>query len=459
MDIQSKRFATILILCCFFSFTFAQNWEVSVNYSSIENKISVKALPPLNASNEKISFQQNILGANPKTNLQAAYYVNSEQKKLELKSLQSPFELNDLVYFEYEILLNNQTNVATRAILNFNPILLVNWSEILFQTKDDALISIYFFVDEKQYALPVQTLSQWKSTISEIKPLKPLVEINKISVATNVANTDLKVLMEQTLKNFKYFEAGETKDLYIIFANDSLPSGGAYFQDKIVVYLDAKIIGQDQWLMQQIILHELFHGVSPYKIHPELEAILLDKNWLAEATPEYLSWMYLLQESIISEQEFIAAMEQKLRDMQPFQTVSLNDMSLEIYRKPEYYQAFYTKGCIALFLLDLRIFETTKGMLNIHNLILGKFPELDGEKQLELNNLMHEMEEELVYNNSAYSFNKFISSYGWLYEKQKVMGIDEKTQEAILRKENITYQKMASNEQKELWKRFISKMI
>ena len=411
-------------------------------------------MPDYSASDSvSIDFSKSVLGQNFKENIQLWRLNKGEFEK---SAVQAPFYASFKAGFSYEIDLSKSTHIPSKAYLNYGSLQIANWQEILFDSDKDFDVNIVFVKDTNRYELGQKKLSESKANPSKIIPAKLLLNLNQISVYANLATNEVKAQLEKTLKHFNYLDEG--MELALIFANDSFATGGISYDKMAIVYIDAKTSDSNpKFALQQTVLHELFHKISPYKIRPEKEAYLLDKNWLAEATPEYLALHYQLKNALITEADFIAQMEQKLRLADKFSGKSLNEMSLEVYRNANYYEAFYAKGCIALFLLDLKLYQESEGDISVINLILGNFPELNEERQLYITNLMHDQEQALIYHEGSFAMNEYLAPFVWLYQKQIVLPFTNGSETAEIRRENIIPNKMADAEQKSLWEGFSSK--
>lgn len=456
MDISQKRIKAILSFLLFFTFAQAQHWDVRLIYSKTDTSetLAVDIMPVYQKGDTfLIDFPLSILGQNFKENLKS---WNIVEGKIELVSIKAPFQLSNTTGFAYEIDLKKSTHIPSKAYLNYGTIQLANWQEILFDCNKNVSLNIVFENEKKRYELGVNSLETWKANPTKILPAKTIVKLNNVNVVSNLSSKEFQSETEKVLKAFTYLD--KAKELIVIFANDSFPSGGISYDNIALAYIDAKTSNNNpKFAFQHTVLHELFHSVSPYKIRPEKEALLIDKNWLAEATPEYLSLQYQLKNSLISESEFIAQMEQKLRISNKYSGKSLYDMSLDLYRNVDYYEAFYSKGCIALYLLDLKLYQEGKGSISILNLIRGNFPELNEERQLYISNLMYEQEQALIYNENPYAMNQYLAPFGWLYQKQIVLPYTNASETAEIKQENIIPNKMASAEQKALWEGFKKK--
>lgn len=445
-----KKITLLSILLLITLLTSAQVWEVKVTYDQDKEKLYLEATPDYTYHEAyQVIFHRDSSNQNRQDSIfvidLSRRYLNDEVYMLELE----PFHRK----FGYEINLKNTTSVASKAYLDYGEIQLANWAEILFESNQDIRAHIQFVHGEQTFDLGVQDLNKWKENPSKILPSKVFLALNNISISTNVKHEDLRELLQESLHDFRYFDTAI--ELILLMSSDSLPYSGVFYEDVAIVYIDSKTSGETPQLkMKRALLHELFHGVSPYKIHPEIKTRQIGENWLSEAMPEYLSLKYLLQHEQLGEEEFLAIMEEKKMSAAQFSGLSLDEMSQEIYRNTNYMNAFYSKGCIAFWLLDLKLFEMTDGKITAFDLVQGLFNELDEQTQLQLNNVMADLEQELVFNEGKFPMNKYLESYGIVYERNMDLssGTGEKQKETIV--EKIRLNNMANSEQKLLWKRF-----
>ena len=456
MDISLKRIKSILGFSLFFSFVQAQHWEAKVTYDKTDSTeiLKVNIMPDYGSLGTfEIDFSKSILEQNYKEQLEL---WKIQEGIFEKVNVQAPFFVINKEGFSYEIDLLKSVHIPSKAYLNYGPIQIANWQEILFDCKDEVKMNLVFVKDSNRYELGIKTLEEWKANPTRILPAKTIVQVNKVNVVSNLSSKEMQQEVEKVLKAFTYLK--ENKEVVLLFAHDSLPSGGISYPKLAIVYIDAKTSDSNpKFALQHTLLHELFHYVSPYEIRPEKEALLIDKNWLAEATPEYLSLHYQFINGLITEATFIDKLEQKSRTATKFDGKSLNNMALDVYKDASYYEAFYSKGCIALFLLDLKLYQESKGGISIAGLIMGVFPEMNEEQQLYINNMMYEQEQALVYNNNPFAMNQYLAPFGWLYQKQLVLPFTSASETAEIRIENIIPNKMATVEQKALWEGFKKK--
>lgn len=462
MDILQKRIKAVLGVLFFFTVAQAQQWETEVSYYKTDSTeyVSVFVTPDYSQLDTcLVDFSKSILGQNLKEAV--ALWTYNEEELITTSTSKMPLNLVEILGvekqgFRYEIDLLKSQHIPSKAYLNYGTIQIANWQEILFDCNQDIKLHIVFWKDSNRYELGVKSLAEWKLNPSKILPTKTLVQLNKITICSNLASKELQVEMEKFLKGFTYLKL--PKELIVIFANDSLPSGGISYEKMAIVYMDAKTSDSNpKFALQHTVLHELFHAVLPYEIGPELEGKSLEENWLAEASPEYFSLRYQLKNKLISDKVFMEQLEQKLRTSLNFDGKSLSEMSLNVYRNASYYDAFYSKGCIALFLVDLKLYEATKGDYSIQDLIFGNYDQMDQAKQLEVSNVMFDLEQNLVSSEKPFALNQYLAAYGWLYQKQIVLPFTSGSTNAEVRKENITPNEKQTVEQKALWEGFKNK--
>lgn len=449
-----------LIFIQLFLFQFLQantSWKLKLSWNELDTFAKVEVFPSnVEDGNLAVYFENNILNQNAKGDFLVSFLKDDEADVVKKEKLKAPLKISaQMQAFTYEVNLYSSSHVPSKGVLSFGNLSLINWSEILFQSSDSLDLDIEVQLKGKTYSLGSKALVNWHNEISKLNEPKPILLINNVNIYSNENSKELKELLTKTLDNFNYLS--EKKDVIVLFGEDSLSSAGLNFKDLSIVYIDTKI-NKDSYLaeMQRILVHELCHWLTHYEIRPEKEQALIEKNWLAEASPEYLSLRYLLRNKLISDLEFLEEMENKLRKAQDFSSKSLNDLSFGVYAHPNYMDGFYTKGTIALFLLDLKLFEISKGKLTIDLIVRNAYPELEDEVQREVPNVLNDMENELVMSSNNFDLNKFLPIVGLIYEKQIVLPFSKEDNMAPIRWENISYNKLANAEQKSNWQRFIA---
>lgn len=138
--------------------------------------------------------------------------------------------------------------------------------------------------------------------------------------------------------------------------------------------------------IDQIAIHEFLHILVPLNVHSEeietfnFRAPKMSRHlWLYEGVTEYFSYLALLRDSIITEDEFRTTMHQKLQVLdqipEKFNFLVFSKNILE----PEYakdYPSVYTYGCANAMLLDITIRKSThgeKGLLDVVYQLMDRF--------------------------------------------------------------------------------------
>ena len=127
------------------------------------------------------------------------------------------------------------------------------------------------------------------------------------------------------------------------------------------------------------VSHEFFHIVTPLSVHSE-EIHSFDFNtpnmskhlWMYEGITEYFANLFQVNQGLISEQEFIDEMKNKIASSMRYNdTMSFTKMSKNIL-EGEYaknYNNVYQKGALIGMSLDILLREESKGKYGIRNLM------------------------------------------------------------------------------------------
>ena len=429
----------------------AQLWKATVSYVD-QDHLEVNVEPNYTYQKQyRISFPKGIIEYNRKSTFRAFNSISGEFEKLN-----PSFELNpQYTKFSYHVDLGDSANIALQAYLDYGPVQLANWAEILFESDKDIQLAISFQHSDKIYDVGSKDLKAWKLNPSPILPMKLVEVTNQVSCYSNLPNGSLTELLKETLQDFSYLK--KPIDLVILFGDDSLDAAGTFFTDWAIVYIDSKTTGENpNFTIQQQVLKQLFRAVSPYNINPEEALRNINQNWLAEATPEYLSLKFMLRKGLLSADEFLNIMERKMVVAAGYAGISLDEMSSEIYRNSDYLEAFQSKGCIASWLLDLRLFELTDGQVASEDLIFGNFGALDEDMQLLVSDALFDMEKELVSNELAMPMNAYLNGFGLSCQQAEDLLVRDEDQGELMSGFKIVFDNSAVDEQKSRWKRFAS---
>jgi predicted metalloprotease with PDZ domain len=129
-----------------------------------------------------------------------------------------------------------------------------------------------------------------------------------------------------------------------------------------------------------VVAHEFFHIITPLNIHSEIieefnfvTPVPSEHLWLYEGTTEWASHAMQLRAGLISADEYLDRMEQKLRiDDNYDASYSLSKLALTSYEDEGYkqYANIYMRGALVAGLLDIRLLELSNGERGLREVLL-----------------------------------------------------------------------------------------
>ncbi len=417
------------ILCI--NFVISQNWNTNVYLYTDSLQVVFESDDTTKISVDFTDIQQNIVSD--------VYLINkSDSSKNIINTSLFTFDPQK-DYLNYAISLNEAKELSSVVFMESDSIKLLNFKEILFTSSYRYQLNININVIEKDKIVDLgqKTLDVWRLNPIRITKNESILNINNLSFYSNIKSLKLKEILRNTFKEYQYHGTSQPKELIILIANDSVISEGKAFQNVAIVYIDSSLLKEEVLPLQKIILNTTFNWVSPYVIFPNEEGKDLEKNWLAIATPEYLTLKYLLTHQLISEEQFFTEFEVKIEEAKSFKELSLFDMSIECYYHPEYFHAFYTKGVLALLSLEIRLFKFNEGEFAYYDLIKGNIPQLDEAESLALNDVLYELSENLVNSVGELDYHKYLGYAGLKYVEKPI--------------NKILHDEKANSSEKELW--------
>lgn len=248
---------------------------------------------------------------------------------------------------------------------------------------------------------------------------------NKLPVSQD-AFFDLLGKAVFTTQYFQITDNGLPKQLFFIFDTLESKSGAISLDNTAVFYFNEKSIKNLEYTVLKTVIHEILHWYLPLGT-PESE---LKDFWISEASAEYLAIKSMLKAGIISEDNFFEAMQSKIVLSYKYKDLSLEKLSLDFKSNPYFYEAFYSKGVVVMWLLD-NIMQQS-GPFNLEKILLDDFKDATEEDLLNLYQAMADFEEDIVNKNSVIDFNKYLPYWGLLYEKQRPISYNT-TQEIELK--------------------------
>ena len=154
--------------------------------------------------------------------------------------------------------------------------------------------------------------------------------------------------------------------------------------------------------------------------------------WLYEGFTEYFSLLMQYQKELISEQEFITEIRNKINLSQFFEPYSLTDQSEKCYLEgnEKGYQNFYFKGAVVAMMLDLKLMKLSKGTMTLETLMTDiknntrvnyvlKDEAVVSEMVKNSYPEVQEFFDNYVKGTQKIDYNEFLSTVGWKYQVQK----------------------------------------
>ena len=127
----------------------------------------------------------------------------------------------------------------------------------------------------------------------------------------------------------------------------------------------------------EIAAHEFFHILTPLSIHSEqihyfdfINPKMSKHLWLYEGVTEYFANHVLLQQNLISLEEFLDKMREKVSEANNYSDVSFTEISLGCLDKyADDYGNVYEKGALIGWMLDIRLRELSDWKYGLMNLM------------------------------------------------------------------------------------------
>lgn len=290
----------------------------------------------------------------------------------------------------------NKVSKATskETILGINPKLKIN--------QTDNIDSFYYNRYAEVVDSPILYADQDIETfmVGDIEILLSVYSPNKIHTAKSLLPSMQRMMTAQ--KNFMG-AINSTKKysilLYLSEYNETDASGfGALEHNNSTVVVMPEAYpkkGLEKQLID-IVAHEFFHIITPLTVHskeihdfdyndPKMSAHL----WMYEGTTEYFAQIFQVKEGLISKDEFLKRIVQKIERANLYDdTMSFTKMSKNILQEPykAAYENVYYKGALISMCLDILIRNKSngeKGILDVMQLLSNRFganrPFLDEE--------------------------------------------------------------------------------
>lgn len=185
--------------------------------------------------------------------------------------------------------------------------------------------------------------------------------------------------------------------------------------------------------------HEFLHILTPLNIHSkEIEdfdfvAPTMSRHlWLYEGVTEYFSMLCQVQDSLVTEQEFLDMIRQKINESEQFGSFSFTAMSANVLtpENQKLYLSVYNKGAVLAMMLDINIQELTNGKKSLKSVLQELAVKYGPEKPFDDNALISEIVSRVhpdlqqffdsyISGSETVEYNRYFSKLGWDYQSEK----------------------------------------
>ena len=192
--------------------------------------------------------------------------------------------------------------------------------------------------------------------------------------------------------------------------------------------------------VQMTASHELFHLFEPINIKTDMtnklnmRAKMQTENlWIYEGFTEYFSLLMQYRKEMLTEQEFITEIRNKISLSQFYEPYSLSEQSEKCYLdgNEKGYQNFYYKGAVMAMMLDLRLIKLSKGNMNLESLMTDIRNNSRSNYVVKDESVMAEMVkysypeiqeffDSYVKGTKQMDYNEYLNTVGWKYEPQRI---------------------------------------
>jgi len=193
--------------------------------------------------------------------------------------------------------------------------------------------------------------------------------------------------------------------------------------------------------LTDVVSHEFFHTVNPLKTHSEeihyfdyADPKMSQHLWMYEGGTEYFANLFQIQEGLISKEEFLQRMNEKIAnsknydDTMPFTVMSKNILQ-DQYK--DQYRNVYEKGTLLAMCLDIELRKLSNGEIGYRDMIRKLSQRFGENKPFKDDKLIDELVAITGYPQVRDFYNKYIAgSQPTPYaEYLNMVGVEIKKQE------------------------------
>jgi predicted metalloprotease with PDZ domain len=197
---------------------------------------------------------------------------------------------------------------------------------------------------------------------------------------TGMINSDqILLVLEDMLGATSQFTQGLPVNHYTFLFHFENTTVGAWEHNYSSEYIFTEAPLEEQYAreLKSIAAHEFYHVVTPLNIHSELignfnfaHPTMSQHIWFYEGITEWASQILQLRDYIITLDEYLANVKQKLIMNDNFnQKLSLVELSLKSTELQDQYPNIYQKGALVGTLLDIRLLELSGGKKGLREVI------------------------------------------------------------------------------------------
>ena len=188
-------------------------------------------------------------------------------------------------------------------------------------------------------------------------------------------------------------------------------------------------------LINDIAAHEFLHILTPLNIHSyEIENFdfiapkMSEHLWMYEGVTEYFSHLVQVRSGLITEQELITTMENKIKASNEYPVFSFTDMSKNVCIAPfkDYFENVYQKGALLAFLLDIELTTLSNnkfGLFELMNSLTLKYgpnkPFIDSTLFDEITQATHPKIKDFfnryIIEKDTLPYAEYLKKIGWTY--------------------------------------------
>lgn len=276
----------------------------------------------------------------------------------------------------YTITVSHPTNLyETTSLINKNTTKTDNSKDVFVASRYDEIS------DNPIMYAPLNTVS---FTVNGIEVNFAVYSPNNVHQAKDM-EADLKKMVQAQTNFLKGFKTTNEYNILLYLFDSKVykwSSFGAleHLSSTTVVYPESYSKAQlANGMINGTVSHEFFHIVTPLSVHSEqIHSFDFNKPnmskhlWMYEGVTEYFANLFQVNQGLITEQEFINEMKNKISAASRYDdTMPFTEMSKNILEKKyaANYGNVYQKGALIGMSLDILLREESKGAYGILNLM------------------------------------------------------------------------------------------